>query len=601
MLRVSVLSGPDRGLVKVFRSSRISIGDDPQNDLKLNDQLVSRFHGTIELQQNQQFIYRDLGSRNGSVVVSGDSRHQLHDRQKHQSVQLNQRARIALGQTVLDVETSDSLAVEGIKLASSPRLPSTRTRAISESFSTPPSSPTDANTTTTMSGIARRTIERAETLTHRLTKHSDQLQVIFRLARELNGLTKIEDILERVVQATFEMFPLANFFAISIENPDNPASIMVPLFTRTRSGQPMESMLSQSLLRDVVRGREAVMHVRDIASTTDTRNSIMLAQITACLAAPLVGQHKLMGVMQVDSRGCSGMFGPEDLDLFTLLTSSAAFAMERSELTRDIYQMFEAFVQASVAAVDARDPTTAGHSQRVAHYTLLLANVVNDYSSSLGPLAGLRFRPDELTELRYAALLHDFGKIGVREAVLQKASRLTPERLSLILQRLETLRSIRHRELLSVHYDELLREGRPPTRADLSRVDALYAAEARRLDRYAHTIRDLQRPRPLTPDDIACIEEMARIIFPPPSASPSACSTTRTSTTSPSPLAPSATPSAAILNLTPPSPATTSPKSPGAPNCPAFPASLATTTKSSTAPATPKASAPTPSSPKSAS
>jgi 3',5'-cyclic-nucleotide phosphodiesterase len=310
------------------------------------------------------------------------------------------------------------------------------------------------------------------------------------------------------------MFPLANFFAISVQNPDDPDGGLTPIFIHTRAGQSTEPMLSQSLLRDVVRGREAVMYVRDVTGGTDTRHSILMARITACLAAPLLGQHKLMGVMQVDSRGQSGMFTPEDLDLFTLLASSGAFALERAELTRDIYQMFEAFVYASVAAIDARDPTTAGHSQRVADYTLLLAQAVNTITH--GPLTQARFRPDELTELRYAALLHDFGKIGVREDVLQKASRLTPERFALILQRIDTLRALRQRELLALHYDELLRAGRPPTTADLARLDAAVASESRRFDRYAAALRDLQRPRPLTPADVTLIQEMAHITFPSP-------------------------------------------------------------------------------------
>jgi HD-GYP domain-containing protein (c-di-GMP phosphodiesterase class II) len=513
------LSGPDRGFTKVFRAPRVSIGDDPQNDLKLNDPLVSRFHGALEIIQNQFFIYRDLGSRNGSVVVSGETRHHLHDRQQHQSIQINTRARVALGQTVLDIEVQESMAVEPVNIGSSPRLPRARTEvipAVTLAVPTPAPSP-DKEDSPQMSGIARRTIERAEAFSPRLTKHSDQLQVVFRLARELNSLNQIDDILERLVRATFDMFPLANFFAISVQSTD-PDGSMTPIFIRTRSGQSTEPMLSQSLLNDVVRGREAVMYVRDVTGDNDTRNSILMARITACLAAPLLGQHKLMGVVQVDSRGQSGMFTPEDLDLFTLIASSGAFALERAELTRDIYQMFEAFVYASVAAIDARDPTTAGHSQRVADYTLLLAQAVNGVER--GPLSQVRFRPDELTELRYAALLHDFGKIGVREAVLQKSSRLTPERFSLIQQRLDTLRALSQRELLASHYHDLLRAGRAPTAADAAKLDAAVAAESRRLDRFSKALRDLQVPRPLTSADIAIVQEMARLTLPTPGGPP---------------------------------------------------------------------------------
>ena len=66
-----------------------------------------------------------------------------------------------------------------------------------------------------------------------------------------------------------------------------------------------------------------------------------------------------------------------------------------------------------------------------------LAEVVNRVGS--GPYGGLRFTADELRELRYAALLHDFGKVGVREHVLVKAKKLYPGELDRIRQRLELL------------------------------------------------------------------------------------------------------------------------------------------------------------------
>jgi response regulator RpfG family c-di-GMP phosphodiesterase len=103
-------------------------------------------------------------------------------------------------------------------------------------------------------------------------------------------------------------------------------------------------------------------------------------------------------------------------------------------------------VTASVVAIEARDPTTAGHSDRVAHYTLELADEVN--SVDVGPLQDMRLTPPELTELRYAALLHDFGKIAVREDVLNKAKRLPEHALELIGQRFETVKALGWRHMV---------------------------------------------------------------------------------------------------------------------------------------------------------
>jgi response regulator RpfG family c-di-GMP phosphodiesterase len=112
--------------------------------------------------------------------------------------------------------------------------------------------------------------------------------------------------------------------------------------------------------------------------------------------------------------------------------------MERTQeilgLKEDIEKLFDGFVQASVLAIEARDPSTSGHSSRVAELTVGLAEAVNRTPN--GPYGPLQFTDQQIKEIRYASLLHDFGKVGVREQVLVKARKLQPERLERILQRL---------------------------------------------------------------------------------------------------------------------------------------------------------------------
>jgi HD-GYP domain-containing protein (c-di-GMP phosphodiesterase class II) len=119
------------------------------------------------------------------------------------------------------------------------------------------------------------------------------------------------------------------------------------------------------------------------------------------------------------------------------LASQAAVAYENSHLYRDIETLFEGFVQAAVTAIEQRDPTTSGHSQRVSKMTVGLAEIVDRADS--GPYAGTRFAPEQMKEIRYAALLHDFGKVGVREDVLIKAKKLYPMQIDVIAGRFDYL------------------------------------------------------------------------------------------------------------------------------------------------------------------
>jgi HD-GYP domain-containing protein (c-di-GMP phosphodiesterase class II) len=130
-------------------------------------------------------------------------------------------------------------------------------------------------------------------------------------------------------------------------------------------------------------------------------------------------------------------FSDRAVRLALSLASQAGVAYENSHLYQDIEKLFEGFVQASVKAIEQRDPTTSGHSLRVSHMTVGLAEIVDRVET--GSYAGIHFSPEQMKEIRYAALLHDFGKVGVREEVLVKAKKLYPMQIDVISHRFDYL------------------------------------------------------------------------------------------------------------------------------------------------------------------
>lgn len=123
----------------------------------------------------------------------------------------------------------------------------------------------------------------------------------------------------------------------------------------------------------------------------------------------------------------------EEQEIVNSLASQAAILIERAKLYNDIEVLFQSFIEAMVAALDARDPTTCGHSKRLALLSVGVGSVINN--TQIGKYANISFSNEELREFYYAALLHDIGKIGVKEHVLLKQNRLTDERLTLIRYR----------------------------------------------------------------------------------------------------------------------------------------------------------------------
>jgi HD-GYP domain-containing protein (c-di-GMP phosphodiesterase class II) len=117
------------------------------------------------------------------------------------------------------------------------------------------------------------------------------------------------------------------------------------------------------------------------------------------------------------------------------LASQAAVSYENSKLYQDIETLFEGFVQASVSAIEQRDPTTSGHSHRVSDMTCGLAEAVDRMPN--GAYGDVKFTREQMKEIRYAALLHDFGKVAVREEVLVKAKKLYPGQLEIVQTRFD--------------------------------------------------------------------------------------------------------------------------------------------------------------------
>ncbi len=204
-------------------------------------------------------------------------------------------------------------------------------------------------------------------------------------------------------------------------------------------------------------------------------------------------------------------YGRRELDLVRGLAGQAAVSIENARLYEQIEDIFESFVRAAVAAIDQRDPTTAGHSVRVAALTTRIAEVLPRLST--GRWAGTRMSREQMKELRYAALLHDFGKVGVREEVLVKARKLPPY----LWERVDARFDIIHR---TIERDYLRRKLRALDQGELDGLEAdpeSYDREMRerleRLDEWRETVHRANEPSILPEEGEALLNLIAGETF----------------------------------------------------------------------------------------
>jgi HD-GYP domain-containing protein (c-di-GMP phosphodiesterase class II) len=224
-------------------------------------------------------------------------------------------------------------------------------------------------------------------------------------------------------------------------------------------------------------------------------------------------EGEVVGVLQAlnkQSRHGAGPFTEEDEELLSALGGQAAAAVNNALLHKEIQDMMEGFVRASVVAIESRDPTTAGHSGRVARLSVGLGDVLPRAGDAAGRWKGASLNAQERQELRYAALLHDFGKVGVRENVLVKANKLEPLELENLRGRFETIYT--QEELLAERekVNAFLRFPPEEAKARLADIDQRLEARRRELSQMFEFVISCNRPTILAEGSFDKLGEIAR-------------------------------------------------------------------------------------------
>ena len=202
-------------------------------------------------------------------------------------------------------------------------------------------------------------------------------------------------------------------------------------------------------------------------------------------------------------------FTPVDEELVTSLASQAAVALENNILIQDIKNLFDSLVRAAVTAIEQRDPTTSGHSGRVAILTVGLAERVDALDT--GAFREVRFSADQIQEIRYAGLLHDFGKVGVREKVLIKGKKLYVGEMLLIRQRMAYVKRSLEVEHLRAKLDAALRN--PDARDVLEQLEREHAERQRELDETLATILKANEPTVLEEGSFRALMDLPNQTF----------------------------------------------------------------------------------------
>ena len=237
-------------------------------------------------------------------------------------------------------------------------------------------------------------------------------------------------------------------------------------------------------------------------------------------------KHEMIGVLQLINRKKNREvrlttdqfikieiieFDEKSVYLASSLASQAAVSIENTRFYEEIKDLFEGFIKASVHAIEQRDPTTFGHSERVATLNTALAEKVDNINN--GKFKNIRFSRDDIQQINYASLLHDFGKIGVREEILVKAKKLFPFELEAVKNRFRIFSQATELNYARIKITQLLENEREQAIKQFEHLDKQARERIQKLDEYLKFVIKTNEPAIMKQTGFEMLSQIGKIIF----------------------------------------------------------------------------------------
>jgi putative nucleotidyltransferase with HDIG domain len=236
-----------------------------------------------------------------------------------------------------------------------------------------------------------------------LREDYEKLRITYELQQYIGSEIEIDLVLNRILDRTFEFLKYDRGIILLV---NKKGKLKARAYKNITNGK--KNALSTTLIRHVIDKKEGVIS-SDILTDDrfNTAESIIFSGIRSTMVAPILQGNEVLGVIVIESSKKVGAFTEKDLLLIMNIASHTAQFVKNSLLHEELRMSFDSAIRTLSATVDAKHTLTAGHSERVAKLSVRIAKK-------------LGLNKNRLDALRYAALLHDIGKIGISDRILLK-------------------------------------------------------------------------------------------------------------------------------------------------------------------------------------
>ncbi len=238
--------------------------------------------------------------------------------------------------------------------------------------------------------------------------------VLAKVGSGLSSMQNIDSFLELIVETVSEALNAKIGVLFLLNEEGNALNIKAAYGVDLGSSQRLHIKMNEGTIGSVVKEKKPVLIPRLQYNYYGAPGGDLDFLKPPLLCAPLMLRDQSLGAIVVSGKGGDESFKEEELNLLFNLALQTAVAIENAKLNEDAEKTYFETVSALAMAVEAKDPYSRGHSDRVADYAVQIATKLNLPETTI-------------KTLRDAARLHDIGKIGILDDILKKPSLLDPQ------------------------------------------------------------------------------------------------------------------------------------------------------------------------------
>lgn len=372
------ISAAGQQKIELLRSN--AIGRLPNNRIQIPDASVSKKHAVITISRYNKCRLSDLGSTNGTFVNG----------EKIKNTTLYNGDEVKVGNVFFHFVGDKEHAAQMVKIGNEDEgLFSTTMSPKEESQFLP---------------------EKELTSEKDLRADYEKLRVTYELQRDMSLEQDFTKTLDRILQRTYEFLEYDQ--GVIFLNDEN--GVMSPHSYKTREGS-RNLTISSTLVQYVMKKKTGVISTNvELDSRFSDAKSIIAEGVKSTIAVPIINNNEILGIMILYSVESINAFTEKDLSLITVIANQTAQIINNSLLHEKVRISFESSIRTLSATVDAKHPLTAGHSERVTELSLLIAKE-------------MKLPEDTIEALKFGALMHDIGKIGIEDTILLKDGSFTSD------------------------------------------------------------------------------------------------------------------------------------------------------------------------------